>query len=128
MIDEKVRQFVFLKDGKYSWNLDNPIVIKHLNIYSDRGFNNPFRTNEFFKIVLGLTFGLSYGMINSRFTHTFKIGDSFLKMGNVWKIQRTDGMIIMVEDMREIFDYLNFVEGFKIGDNGDVSFGNKGGK
>jgi hypothetical protein len=33
-------------------------------------------------------------------------------------------MVITVEDMRDIFDYLNFVEDFKIEDNGDVSFGN----
>ena len=137
MVDDpkwiKVREkFVSLKDGKYSWNLNNPRVIKHLSLYSKKE-NNPFKTNEFFKIILELTFGLndlngekmSESYVRNPFINIFRIGDSVLKMGNVWKIQRTDGLVLMVEDMREIFDCLNFVERFKIEDNGDVSFGNK---
>ena len=137
MVDDpkwiKVREkFVSLKDGKYSWNLNNPRVIKHLSLYSKKE-NNPFKTNEFFKIILELTFGLNYlngkkmpaECVHNSYLNIFRIGDSVLKMGNVWKIQRTDGLVLMVEDMREIFDCLNFVERFKIEDNGDVSFGNK---
>lgn len=132
MVDDpkwiKIREkFVSLKDGKYSWNLNNPKVMKHLSLYSKKG-SNPFSTNEFFKIILELTFGLNdlngekIKYVRNPFINIFKIGDSVLKMGNVWKIQRNDGLVLMVEDMREIFDCLNFVERFKIEDNGDVFF------
>jgi hypothetical protein len=124
---------IILKNGKYTWNLEehpHTVSEKHLAIYRDKEINNPLATNLFFKTILWGCFGLQdfkgkelpWAYVCGYMRHKFRIGDLYLKAGPVWKIERRDGFVLMVEDMKDIFDCIYFAKDFKIEDNGEVKF------
>jgi hypothetical protein len=137
---------IILKNGKYTWNLEehpHPTSEKHLALYRDMPIKpinkyslfeqNKFLvpdTTLFFMSVLWGCFGLQdlrgkelpWSLVSGYKRHTFRIGDLYLKAGKVWKIERRDGFVLMVEDMKDIFDCIYFAKDFKIEDNGDVKF------
>ena len=122
---------IILKNGRYNWNLEehpHPTSEKQLVRYRER--NQNCNTNLFFMTILWGVFGLQdhrgkelpWSIVSSYRRHKFRIGDLYLKVQPVWKIERRDGFVLMVEDMKDIFDCIYFAKDFKIEDNGEVKF------